>query len=125
MNWTFLFGFINGLALAGWVVLAFLQLPIALETIVLFVQQLGNSHIACWVTLSAQFGRQGPHQRPDGVRRHGAADPYTARDRRALVVPRAGGPDLRRERRWDTAGRPRRRDRRHGRKTGRRPGLEE
>ena len=24
MNWTFLFGFINGLALAGWVILAFL-----------------------------------------------------------------------------------------------------
>src|SRR6185436_1913466 len=40
------------------VVLAFLQLPIALQAVVLFVQQLGDSHIARWMTLPAQFGGQ-------------------------------------------------------------------
>jgi len=80
---------------------AFLQFPIALQTVVLFVQQLGDSHIAGGMSLAAQFGGQGaraladPPQGRFGIATGATLNQLVERGHQTRIRPRevfASGP---------------------------------
>ena len=73
------------------VVLAFFQLPVALQTVVLLMQQLGHPHVAYPMPVVAQFGRKGarafadPAQRRFRIATGGASDQLVQRARQSGV----------------------------------------